>query len=178
MPLARQLAYLLNNSLELLRPWCGYRLVSKMRVEFSVRGRPPKKHGEKSMWARNDEVPFVISLREKALEARNKHEIKNCFHGLVSLELTVFVPKSQLESVGDLDSFITGVCDGLQAADPKVLPYLHKAFEEPQLNGIDPRHALLIENDSKVVCIIAKKVAVDTDRETRYDVAVETVQSP
>ena len=27
-----------------------------MRVGFTVKGRPPKKHGEKSMWARNDGV--------------------------------------------------------------------------------------------------------------------------
>jgi len=35
-----------------------------MHIEFTVRDIPPKKHGEKSMWAKNDEAPRVASLRE------------------------------------------------------------------------------------------------------------------
>ncbi|MEE9594610.1 MAG: hypothetical protein V3V92_04345, partial [Candidatus Hydrothermarchaeales archaeon] len=102
-----------------------------MRIEFTVNNRPPKKHGEKSMWARDDEAPFVVSLRDKALEARSNVGLDDCFHSRVSLELTVFAPRSRLESMGDLDNFITGICDGLQAADSKVLPYLHEIFKEP-----------------------------------------------
>lgn len=146
-----------------------------MRVRFTVKGLPPKKHGEKSMWARNDEAPRIASLREKALEARTKLGINDCFHSLVSLELRIFVPKSRLEPVGDLDNFITGVCDGLQTADSKVLPYLHKIFREPGREGIDPKQELLIENDSKVVSIIAKKIWLDEDQGEYYDVVVETV---
>jgi len=148
-----------------------------MRVRFIVRGRPPKKHGEKSMWTRNDEAPRIALLREKALEARMKLGINYCFHSMVSLELRIFVPKSRLETVGDLDNFITGVCDGLQAADSKVLPYLHEIFREPGREGIDPRKALLIENDSKVVSIIAKKLGLDEDQDEYYEVIVETVQT-
>ena len=147
-----------------------------MRIEFAVKGRPPKKHGEKSMWARGDEAPFVVSLREKALEARLKAGLDDCFHSLLALELTVFVPRSRLESVGDLDSFITGICDGLQAADPKVFPYLHKIFQEPGLEEIDPRYALLIDNDAKIVSITARKVTLDEGQEMHYKVAVEPVQ--
>ena len=146
-----------------------------MRIEFAVKGRPPKKHGEKSMWARDDEAPFVVSLREKALEARSKVGLDDCFRSLIALELTVFAPRSRLESVGDLDSFIAGICDGLQAADSKVLPYLHKIFQEPGREGIDPRHALLIDNDAKVVSITGRKVA-DEDQEMYYKVAIEPVQ--
>jgi len=146
-----------------------------MRVRFTVMGRPPKKHGEKSMWARNDEAPRVASLREKALEARTKLGINDCFHSLVFLGLKIFVPKSQLESVGDLDNFITGVCDSLQAADSKVFLYLHKIFHEPGREGIDPKKALVIENDSKGVSILAKKIGLDENEEVYYDVVVETV---
>jgi hypothetical protein len=148
-----------------------------MRVRFTVKGRPPKKHGEKSMWARNDEAPRIASLREKALETRTKLGINDCFHSLVSLELRIFVPKSRIESIGDLDNFITGVCDGLQAADSKVLPYLHRIFSEPGREGIDPKKALVIENDSKVVSILAKKIELDEDKEEFYDVVVETDQA-
>jgi len=61
-----------------------------MRIEFTVKGRPPKKHGEKSMWARKKEAPLLVSLREKALEARSKGSINDCLSSLVALELTVF----------------------------------------------------------------------------------------
>ena len=148
-----------------------------MRIEFTVKGRPPRKHGEKSMWARDDEAPFVASLREKALEARSKANLNHCFSSLVSLELTVFIPRSRLESVGDLDNFITGICDGLQAADSKVLPYLHPIFQEPGKEAIDPRNALLIENDAKVIDIRARKVVLDDDQEVYYTVAVEPQES-
>lgn len=148
-----------------------------MRIEFTVEGRPPKKHGEKSMWARNDEAFPIALLRERALQARRKLGINDCFRSLVSLELTIFIPKSRLESAGDLDNFVTGVCDGLQAADPKALPYLHSIFHEPRRAGIDPRQKLLIEDDSKVVSIAAKKVGVSEDKEIHYKVAVETVQA-
>jgi len=83
---------------------------------------------------------------------------------LVAIGLIIFVPRSQLESVGDLNNFITGICDGLQAADPKVRPYLHPIFQEPGRERIDPGYALLIENDAKVVSITVKKVAVADDQ--------------
>lgn len=146
-----------------------------MRIEFTVKGRPPKKHGEKSMWARNDEAPSVLLLREKALEARSKAGLNDCFRSFVALELTIFAPKSRLESVGDLDNFITGVCDGLQAADSKVLPYLHKTFKKLGPEG-DPRRALFVENDAKVVSITAKKVVSESEQDVYYKVVVEPVQ--
>ena len=148
-----------------------------MRIEFTVKGHPPKKHGEKSMWARGDEAPFVVLLREKALEAKLNASLDTCFHSFVALEITVFAPRSRLKSVGDLDSFITGICDGLQAADSKVLPYLHRVFKEPSRERIDPRDALLIENDANVVSITARKVALDEDQEMYYKVAIEPVQT-
>jgi len=147
-----------------------------MRIEFTVEGRrPPKKHGEKSMWALDEEAPLVALLREKALEARSEVGLNDCFHSWVVLELTVFVPRSRLESIGDLDSFVAGVCDGLQAADRKALPYLHKIFREPGQEGIDPERALLIGDDAKVVSIVAKKVALGEAQDVYYKVAVESI---
>jgi len=127
------------------------------------------------MWARDDEAPFVLALREEALVARNKAGLDQCFCSSVAIELTLFVPRSRLQSVGDLDSFITGICDGLQAADSKVLTYLHRIFQEPGREAIYPAHALLIDNDAKVVSIIAGKVALDENQEMYYEVAVESI---
>jgi hypothetical protein len=83
-----------------------------MRVEFEVEG-PPIKREEKSMWARDDQAPYVALLREKALAARTREGIDECFNTFVSLDLTVCVPRSEIERVGGLDNFLTGVCDGL-----------------------------------------------------------------
>jgi len=147
----------------------------QMRVEFTVKGRPPRKHGEKSMWARDDEAPFILALREEALAARNKAGLDRCFCSLVAIELTLFVPRSRLQSVGDLDSFITGICDGLQAADSKVLTYLHRIFQEPGREAIYPAHALLTDYDAQVASLLAGKVALDENQEMYYKVAVEPV---
>lgn len=151
--------------------------MEKMIIEFIVEGVPPKKHGEKSMWARDDEAPKVALLRKKALEARTRYQVHDCFHSSVALELTIFTPRNQLESIGDLDNFITGVCDGLQAADSQAFPYLHKIFMEPGLEKINPRYAILIDDDAKVVSINAKKVGLKKEGKTYYKVAVETVQT-
>ncbi len=146
---------------------------TKIRVEFTVMGTPPKKHGEKSMWARGDEAPRVASLRRKAFDARSQARLDGPFQSLVTLELEVFVPKSELESIGDLDNFITGVCDSLQAADPKVLPYLHKVFQEEVAKEATPEHPLLIQNDAKVVSITARKVVLEENQKVYYKVAIE-----
>lgn len=144
-----------------------------MKVEFIVQGRPPKKHGEKSMWARDDEAPQVFLLRQKALEARLKADLEDCFRSPVALKLTIFTPRSRLESVGDLDNFITGVCDALQAADSKVIPHLHKTFKKVENGEMDPRKPLLIDNDAKVVSIVANKVVIGDEQDLHYKVAVE-----
>jgi hypothetical protein len=146
-----------------------------MRVEFTVNGHPLKKHGEKSMWARDDEAPLVALLREKALETMSKNRINKCFDCLVSLDITVYTPRSSLESIGDLDNFITGICDSLQAADIKVIPYLHKIFSLPRYRSIEPKRPLLISNDAKVVTIVAKKVPLAENENTYYRVILETV---
>jgi len=146
-----------------------------MQIEFTVEDCPPKKHGEKSMWDSKIEAPRVASLREKAYEARLRAGFHDCFRGLVELEITVFVPKSQLETVGDLDNFIAGICDSLQAADVKI-PSFHKTFHKlAEDNKLHPKHPILIDNDAKVVSIIGKKVALDERQGIYYKVVVKAV---
>ena len=144
-----------------------------MRIEFEVESRPPKKHGEKSMWARDDEAPYIALLRKSAVRARDKAGLRDCFRCHVKLELTVYIPGSRLESAGDLDNFITGVFDSLQAADPKVMKWLHQVFREPENEDIDPRIPLLIDNDSRIVSVLARKVLIDEGQPMYYTVALE-----
>jgi hypothetical protein len=146
-----------------------------MRIEFTVNGRPPKKHGEKSMWDRDDESFVLAKLRERALEARLRAGLHDCFDGFVLLELSVYVPRSKITAVGDLDNFVTGICDVLQAADSKIT-HFHPVFLETQNRAVDPRKAILIKNDSKVLSITARKLALNEGEDVYYKVAVEPVK--
>jgi hypothetical protein len=148
----------------------------QMQIEFTVEGRPPKKHGEKSMWALDGEAPLIALLRKKAYEARLRAGLE-CFRDLVELGITVFVPESQLETVGDLDNFIAGICDSLQAANVQILslhPIFHVLTEDDELH---PKHPILIDDDAKVVSITGKKVALDESQPIHYKVVVKAVQA-
>lgn len=148
-----------------------------MHIEFLVKGRPPKKGQGWSMWGTDDEAPLVASLRGAAREAQPRYGIRGCFPSLVDLEIAVFVPEDKLESIGDLDNFITGVCDGLQKADCQAT--IHKIFKEPGRERIDPSLALLIKNDAKVVSIVARKVTLAKGcQETYYTVKVRSAKAP
>ena len=144
---------------------------TNVRILVEVEGRPPKKHGEKSMWARSDEAPLVARLRSKALEERTKAGLSKCPR-VRSLELEVYAPAAQLERVGDLDSFVTGVCDCLQAATGTVLPFLDPVFSEPGNEDIHPRIPLLIENDAQITTIVARKLTAPPGGGITYKVVV------
>ena len=89
-----------------------------MSVEFKVQGKPPKKDGANSMWGKKSEAQNIVNLSKAAISARNELNITP-FTGRVSIELTIYADNAVIESMGDLDNFITGICDGLQAADPR-----------------------------------------------------------
>ena len=84
-----------------------------MKIEFQVEGKPPKKDGANSMWGKNSEAQNIVNLRNAAFKKREE-TIKEPFHSRVSLELIINAPESELERMGDLDNFITGVCDAFR----------------------------------------------------------------
>jgi hypothetical protein len=129
--------------------------VNILRVEFIVNNIPPKKDGANSMWRKEVEVPRIIALREKALQSIKEKNQKCIINSYVRLELSLYLPEHQIESIGDLDNFITGVCDSFQAAHPSVVP--HSAFEESGMEEIHPRHPILFNNDAKIISIYANK---------------------
>lgn len=140
----------------------------KQSVKFTVDGRPPRKPG----WA-IDEAVLILELRAKALEARTKAGLNDCFHHPVRLELTVFGPniinKDDPQTyIGDIDSFLAGVCESLQAA--KENAPLNLIFScRPDLN---PSIPLIIENDSLVITAVARKIE---DKTEHYTVLIERV---
>lgn len=153
-----------------------------MRIEFTVEGRPPRKQQTTSMWSQPKEAKLVANLRVKALEAMKKAGLNECFNSHVSLDITLVTPYSILERIGDLDTFITGICDGLQAAHNNAHTSIHELFQNPAYSEIDPRRPLLIMNDSQIMSITAKKKSLQLGQgmyyAMYYKVAVDSIESP
>lgn len=143
-------------------------------IKFKVDGRPPRK-GTKSCWSSEGER--VLKLREKALEFRTNAGLDDCFDGPVKVELTVYDPnitkrKNTHDYHGDLDTFVAGVLDSLQPAPTnpgfKMNPILKRRSD------LDPSKPLIIEDDSQVVTIVAKKIK---DDERRYIIVIRPEKS-
>lgn len=119
-----------------------------MKYDFEVPGYPPKKHGEKSMWNHEAEISKLIALRQKAFE-----NYQRTLQGNIRLELTIFMIKNNKQE-GDLDNYITGICDGLMTAfkgNTKI------SAEFDKYADIDPSTFCLFEDDSQIIEIVAKK---------------------
>lgn len=117
-----------------------------------INGLPPKKDGACSMWNKDVEVPRLIRLR-KAVFAALKGDpplVKN-----ISLMLRVHVGPVNSREVGDLDNFLTGICDGLQAAHSRT-PL--QDWCETDCAELHPRNAIAMVDDAEVVAINAAKV--------------------
>ncbi len=149
-----------------------------MKIEFIVRDIPPKKDGAKSMWLKDSEAPRIISLRKAALDAMKKASLNGCILSPVKLEVTVFAPSSQFirksgNYIGDLDTLIAGICDGLQAAHSNT-PIAHALFQSLQTPEIHPKHKLLLDDDAQVMAIVAKKIHLDNSQ-PYYQIVLEVI---
>jgi hypothetical protein len=136
--------------------------------QFRVDGiLPPKKDGAASMWAKPAEIPRLIALRRAALQSMQGYSPlqKN-----ISLKLSICCPAESLASIGDLDNFITGVCDGLMAAAPRIKR--DPQWLSGELASINPEVTIAIVDDSEVRSIQAVKEA-STDGSTWYEVFLE-----
>ncbi len=78
----------------------------------------------------------------------------------ISLVLSVCVGERSNQNAGDLDNFITGICDGLQAAHPSTP--INAPWSESQHEKIHPRVTLAIQDDAEVMSIDAKKTFGDS----------------
>jgi len=126
----------------------------KSRIEFRVEQHlPPKKDGANSMWAKSAEVPRLIALRQAAVAAMTG---RPAFRANVSLEIEVHCPVVPGQRVGDLDNFITGVCDGLMAADRGIKQ--DPRWEAPECAKVHPSKCAALIDDDAVVSITARKV--------------------
>ena len=147
---------------------------------FRVNKRlPPKKTRSKkggSMWSSKTEARRLIRLRRKALEAMKSPP----FTGDIRLTLSVHVGcqasvviKAGEKGFGDLDNFVSGVCDGLMAAARGAK--IHPLFCEPKNDDVHPTKTIAIEDDSRVMEIVAKKCIGPGDH-CWYEIGLEEME--
>ena len=79
----------------------------------------------------------------------------------IKLILKIHIGPINDRSIGDLDTFVTGVCDGLMAAAPG--GKLDPIWDDAKLKHIHPSKTIAIIDDSQVVSIQAEKIIGDTD---------------
>lgn len=119
------------------------------------------------MWGKKSEALNIVNLRKAATSARNELNIQP-FTGKIVIELAIYADESEIESMGDLDNFVTGICDGLQAADPRA------KISEVIMQECEPYKPILFLSDSKVYEIWAQKIPT-IDREKYYEVTVSQI---
>lgn len=123
-------------------------------IRFTVHGDlPPKKDGANSMWNKPTEARRLVALRKAAAQAMGG---RTPLRDGIRLHLRVALAPHQIRSAGDLDNFITGVCDGLQAAHGRA--QLHGIWSDPALAEALPRIADALEDDAGIESILTEKV--------------------
>ena len=125
------------------------------RITFKVEGNlPPKKDGANSMWNKAVEAPRLVALRQQALDALNG---RPPFSSEIRLKVRIHVANSSAGNTGDLDNFITGICDGLMEANAGA--NLHQLFSRPENAAVHPQNIIAIVDDSQIIEIHAEKLA-------------------
>src|SRR3989344_5117000 len=104
--------------------------------KLEIKGLPPKKDISLSMWndkKKPNQIQRLIELRKEA-----KSKIKGIIKKNIVLNLRVYIPKRKNQiSEGDLDNYISGICDGLMLAGKRVKDEdFSKEFEKYE--GIHP----------------------------------------
>jgi len=131
-------------------------------LSISVPGLPPKKDGANSMWRKPAEIPRLIALRRAAHTTMAGRPLFS-----EPLEIRIRIHADPAD--GDLDNFITGIFDGLQAAhirtpiDPEAWEALPPAAR--------PREHLVYSDDRWISRVTAERLSVETGGK-RYTVDI------
>ena len=121
------------------------------------------------MWGKPTEAPRLIALRTAALKALgNQHP----FEQQIRLTLRIHVGRRNTKTSGDLDNYVTGVCDGLMAATSGSC--LDPTFEEPENVAVHPGKRIAIVDDSQIMKIDAEKLAGLSD-DYWYEIELEGI---
>jgi len=141
-----------------------------MKLQFTVNGLPPKKDGAQSMWGKSLEASCLAELR---LVAREALQGSRPFQSNIKLTLKIHIGRVNDRTIGDLNTFVTGVCDGLMAAHPS--GKLDPIWNDPKLKEVHPSRTSAIIDDSQIVQIHAEKIIGDTF-DPWYEITLEGEQ--
>lgn len=133
------------------------------RIKFTVYSVPPKKDGANSMWHKGSEHDHLKALRLAAYQAMMDQPLIES--GAV-LTIHVYTPVR----TGDLDNFITGICDGLMAAHPNTPIDPQVWIDLPP--GARPDQAIVYRDDICINKIIAERFEPG-ELGIRYEIEVE-----
>jgi hypothetical protein len=136
-----------------------------MLLQFKVEGLPPKKDGANSMWQKPSEIPRLKALRLVAIAAMQGNIVWESERLILRLRISAHIRD------GDLDNFITGVCDGLMGAHANIPRPLQAWLDVP--DAIHPRHAIVFRDDSLITQIIAQRIEPIAG-ERFYEVEIES----
>jgi hypothetical protein len=118
-------------------------------IIFSVADLPPQKDGANSMWGKASEMKRIKSLRSAAFRAMQNQPLARLW---VHMELKIHAVPSD----GDLDNFITGICDSLMAAHPRT-PIGDGDWGDVD-PGIKPSEAIVYKNDAIIKRITTERL--------------------
>jgi len=135
-------------------------------AKFVVQGLPPKKDGANSMWRKPTEVQRLKALRQAARQAMPDGAMRN-----TPLRLQLCIHASMRD--GDLDNFVTGVCDGLMAAHQNSPVTIADWQDVP--DTIHPQHAIAFHDDAWIMQIVAARV-VPQSAERFYEVQLASAE--
>ncbi len=110
-----------------------------MHYQFSVSGLPPKKDGAQSMWGKPLEAQRLVELRSATLKALHG---ESPLTNNIKITLKIHVEVKNDRATGDLDTFVTGICDGLMAAYPG--GKLDPIWDDAKLKHIYPSKTIAI----------------------------------
>jgi hypothetical protein len=130
-------------------------------ITFAVAFLPPKKDGAQSMWGKPSEVGRIKLLRLKAFQAMEGRSLASKW---VHMNVRLYADPSD----GDLDNFITGVCDGLMAARKKTNEMDWADVPMPA----KPSNHIVFSNDALVSRVTAERFPPDAGGK-RYEITLE-----
>ncbi len=133
------------------------------KVAFSVSWLPPKKDGANSMWGKPSERERIKSLRLAAYQAMQGQPLAESW---VHMAVRIYAEPAD----GDLDNFITGICDSLMAAHPRT------PINDMDWNDVDPNvkpiYPIIYKDDALVNQISAERLSPN-DKGRHYEVVLE-----
>ena len=115
------------------------------------------------MWRKGSEIERVIALRLAASQSMQGYSLAQSW---VHMSVRVYASPTD----GDLDNFITGICDSLMAAHPRTP--INEADWDHVAPSAKPSKHIVYKNDALVSKIAAERLEPD-DMGKRYEIVLE-----